>query len=92
MSQSEKPDHRLEISLSSEQKYLFERAAELDGASLTEFVIASLQAAAIAKVNELSLCLQGEASEVFTNLVTNPPEPNESARAAAARYRKLVGF
>jgi uncharacterized protein (DUF1778 family) len=91
MSQSEKSDHRLEISLSSEQKYLFERAAELGGTSLTEFVIASLQAASIARINEQSLCLSGEASELFTKLVTNPPEPNESARAAVTRYKKLLG-
>jgi uncharacterized protein (DUF1778 family) len=90
MSQSEKSDHCLEISLSSEQKYLFEHAAALEGISLTEFVIASLQAASIARINEQSLCLSGNASEVFTNLVTNPPEPNESARAAATRYKKLA--
>jgi len=84
---------RLEARVTPDQKRLIERAAELRGATVTEFVVASAQQAAARTISEYeSLTLRGEASEVFVKAVLQAAAPNATARAAARRYRKQMGF
>lgn len=83
---------RLEARVTPSQKRLIERAAKLRGTSVTAFVVVSAQEAATKAINDLEvLSLQDEAREVFVNLLLNPPEPNEAARAAAKRYKESMG-
>lgn len=78
--------------MTSEVKELIERAAQLRGTSVTDFVVASTQQAATATIQEFErLRLQDEARKVFVEALSNPPAPNKVARSAAARYRKQVG-
>jgi len=82
-------DERLEARISPAQKRILERAASMRGATLTDFVLASAQEAAVKTIKEfeiLSLC--NEAREVFVKALINPPAPNKALRAAAARYKK----
>jgi uncharacterized protein (DUF1778 family) len=93
MSQTAKAMDRLEARLPSEQKQLFERAADLQGTTLTDFVLANLQAAATATIKEFeTLRLRGEDRKVFINALLNPPKANQFAKDAVARYKKQVSY
>ena len=79
---------RLEARITPEQKRLIERAAELRGTTVTEFVVASAQQAAADTIKDFEiLTLHNEASKVFVRAILNPPLPNEAARASAHRYK-----
>lgn len=84
---------RLEARISPAQKRILERAANLRGTSLTDFVLTSAHEAAMQTIKDfevLNLC--DEAREAFVNALLNPPEPNKTLRAAADRYKKHVGI
>jgi uncharacterized protein (DUF1778 family) len=84
---------RLEARLAPEQKRLIERAAQIRGTSVTDFVLASAQRAATETIEEFQvLRLRDDAREVFVNALLNPPAPHAPARAAAQRYKKLMGL
>jgi uncharacterized protein (DUF1778 family) len=83
---------RLEARISSEQKALFQRAAELQGRTLTDFVIASVHESAVKTITELEVIrLTGADSRAFAEALLHPREPAQELRAAAERYRKMVG-
>ena len=83
---------RLEARVTREQKRIIERAAELRGTSVTEFVVVSAQQAATKTIKDFeTLSLRGEAREVFVNALLNPPAPNAAAKAAARRYKQRLG-
>ena len=84
---------RLEARITREQKYIIERAARIRGTSVTNFVLASAQQAAVTTIQESeTLKLREEAREVFVNALLNPPAPNAAARVAAHRYKKRMGL
>jgi uncharacterized protein (DUF1778 family) len=81
---------RLEIRTTSAQKRLIERAAELRGTSVTDFVVTNVQAAAAETIREFeSLFLRDEAREAFVKALLNPPNPNEALKAAASRHKQM---
>jgi uncharacterized protein (DUF1778 family) len=81
---------RLEVRTTSDQKRLIERAAELRGTSITDFVVSNIQAAAAETIREFeSLSLRDEARETFVKALLNPPEPNEALKAAVARHKQM---
>jgi uncharacterized protein (DUF1778 family) len=81
---------RLEVRTTAAQKRLIERAAELRGTSVTDFVVSNIQAAAAETIREFeSLFLHDEAREVFVKALLNPPQPNEALKAAAARHKQM---
>lgn len=83
---------RLEARISSDQKALFQKAAELQGRTLTDFVIASVHDAAVRTIEEMrSLQLDADESRVFAEALLNPREPNLKLKAAARRYIELSG-
>lgn len=83
---------RLEARIAPSQKRLIERAAELRGTTVTDFVVLSAQEAAAKTIQDFELLgLRDEAREVFVQAVLNPAAPNEAARTAARRYREHVG-
>ncbi|MBI4494712.1 MAG: DUF1778 domain-containing protein [Chloroflexi bacterium] len=82
---------RLEARISPEQKALFQRAADLAGRSLTDFVIGSVQAAAEATIRTHQVLeLSARETEAFLAALQDPPPPNERLRAAAERHRALA--
>jgi len=84
---------RLEARLTRDQKRLIERAAQIRGTSVTDFVLASARRAATETIEEFQrLRLRDEAREVFVNALLNPPAPNAPARAAAQRYKERMGL
>jgi uncharacterized protein (DUF1778 family) len=82
----------LEARVSPEQKSLLERAAALEGRSLTDFVVASAHAAAMETIERHEvIALTARDSLGFTQALMHPPAPNEQLRAAARRHRELIG-
>ncbi|MDS4030949.1 MAG: DUF1778 domain-containing protein [Candidatus Contendobacter sp.] len=82
---------RLEARISPELHALLKRAAELQGRTLTDFVVTAVQEAAQqaieqAEVIRLSLADQ----ECFARALLSPPPPNPALERAFARRRKLV--
>jgi uncharacterized protein (DUF1778 family) len=84
---------RLEARVTSAQKRLIEHAAQLRGTSVTDFVVTNLQEAAAATIRDFeTLCLRDEERELFVHALLNPPEPNDAAKAAVARYKENMGL
>jgi uncharacterized protein (DUF1778 family) len=82
---------RLEARITPEQKALLQQAARLQGRRLTDFVVASAQAAAEATIREHQIVLSARDSALLVEALLNPPEPNEHLRRAIARARALAG-
>src|SRR4051812_12972559 len=83
---------RLEARVSQDQKALFQRAAELQGRTLTDFVVASVQEAAMRTIEEMQIIRLGAGdSRIFAEALMNPREPDERLRAAAKRYLEMTG-
>jgi uncharacterized protein (DUF1778 family) len=81
---------RLEARITYEQKQLIQRAAELEGRSVTDFVVSSAQAAAHRVISEReAIRLAGADREAFVSALLSPPEPSAQLKAAARRYRRL---
>ena len=84
---------RLEARISKAQKDLFVRAAELQGRSLTDFVVVSAQEAALQTVRtQDSLRLSERDREAFVSALLTPPAPVKTLRQAAKRYRERAGL
>jgi uncharacterized protein (DUF1778 family) len=84
---------RMEARLKPDQKRLIERAAELQGVSLTNFILAHLLPVATATIQESeTLRLREEDRKVFISALVDPPKANKFAKSAVARYKKQVGF
>ena len=84
---------RLEARVSSEQKDLFVRAAELQGRSLTDFLVASAQEAAIEIIRtHEAIRLSERDRQTFVSALLAIPAPAKALGQAAKRYRKRTGL
>jgi uncharacterized protein (DUF1778 family) len=82
---------RIEARDTPKQKRLFERAAALEGLTLTDFAISSMQHAATRAVQESTMLVLSErAQRAFIDALRNPPQPNEALRTAAKAYSGRV--
>ena len=91
--QRSRKDERLEARVTPDQKRLIERAAELRGSTVTDFVVVSAQQAAADTIRDFeTLVLRDQARDVFIKAILNPPLPNDAARAAAQRYKTEMGL
>ncbi len=82
---------RLEARISTDLHTLLKRAAELQGRTMTDFVIAAVQDAAQraieqAEVVRLSLADQ----QRFAQALLSPPRPSAALKRAMARHDKLI--
>lgn len=84
---------RIEARITRAQKQMLQRAAEIDGRTLTDFILNSAQAAArqIIHQHEL-LLLRDKDREIFINALLKPPAPNAKLRRAARRHNQRSGF
>ena len=82
---------RLEARISLETKALLQKAADLEGRTLTDFVVASVRAEACRVIEQhQTLKLSIEDSEAFVDALLNPPQPNDALKAAALRYKQVM--
>ncbi|HZP10511.1 DUF1778 domain-containing protein [Methyloceanibacter sp.] len=83
---------RLETRVTTEQKKLIERAAALQGRTVTDFVLTSVQDAARRAIEEHSqLALSLHDSEAFVDALLNPKPINDRLRETVRRYRQRAG-
>jgi uncharacterized protein (DUF1778 family) len=83
---------RLEARISADQKRLFQRAAEIEGRTLSDFIVGTVHEAAIRTVERAQIVhLSVEDSLVFANALIDPPRPSPKLRAAFRRHRQLLG-
>ncbi|MFQ5785946.1 MAG: DUF1778 domain-containing protein [Alphaproteobacteria bacterium] len=87
---SDRKRERLAVRLSGAAKRTLERAAEVSGRSLSDFVVASALDAAHQTIEEHDrIRLAAEDRAVFLAALANPPEPGEALRSAVAHYEAL---
>jgi len=83
---------RLEARITAPLKETLQRAADLEGRSLTDFVISAAHDTAKRVIQEHGiLLLTANDSKVFVNALLHPPAPNEKLRRAARRYKQKHG-
>jgi uncharacterized protein (DUF1778 family) len=81
--------YRFDARLNEEQKLLIQRAAELEGRSVTDFVLHSAELAAERTLERrATLILTARETRAFVDVVLNPPNPGPVLRRAARDYRK----
>ena len=82
---------RLEARVPVLLKRTIQHAADLQGRSLTDFVIATLDKAARETVREREVMkLNAEDSRAFADALINPHQPNTTLKRAFAAHAKLV--
>jgi uncharacterized protein (DUF1778 family) len=83
---------RLEARVTAAQKTLIERAAALQGRTVTDFVLTSVQDAARRAINEhQQIELSVRDSQAFVDALLNPKPVNDRLRETVRRYREVTG-
>jgi uncharacterized protein (DUF1778 family) len=79
---------RIEARVTVHEKRLFERAAALEGRTLTDFLLASAREVAERTIGRHeSYRLTPEDQRVFVDALLNPPAPNRALRTVMRRHR-----
>jgi uncharacterized protein (DUF1778 family) len=82
---------RFEARITADQKALLQRAANVAGRSLTDFVIGSAQEIAARTLREHeAMTLSTRDRETFVAALLKAPVPGKKLRKAAKRYRDAV--
>jgi len=82
---------RLEARVTAEQKTLIEHAAALQGRTVTDFVLTSVQEAARRAIEEnRQRVLSVRDSEVFVDTLLKPKPVNKRLRDTVRRYREAT--
>lgn len=80
---------RVEARISAEQKVLIERAAQLRGCSLSEYLVRSAQDAAERDLRDYqAITLSARDSQIFIEALLDPQPANPALRAAAREYQE----
>jgi uncharacterized protein (DUF1778 family) len=83
--------YRFDARLNEEQKILIQKAADLEGRTMTDFVLHSAEAAAERTIEERAmLILSARETENFVDAILQPAEPGAVLRAAARHYKNTV--
>lgn len=83
---------RLEARVTAEQKALIEHAAALEGRSITDFVLTSVQDAAKRAIAEHEIVqLSVRDSRAFVEALLDPRDPSEKMQERVATYTALIG-
>jgi uncharacterized protein (DUF1778 family) len=83
---------RLEARITTDQKALIQRAAELEGRSVTDYVVSSVQDAAKRTVEAHDLMVLSAAeSRAFVDALLDPPPISDRLRDSVRRHRAMTG-
>ena len=83
---------RLEARITADQKALIQRAADLEGRSVTDYVVSSLQDAARRTVEAHDVTVLSAAeSRAFVDALLDPPPVNDRLRDSVRRHRAMAG-
>jgi uncharacterized protein (DUF1778 family) len=82
---------RIEARIAPEALAIVRRAAELQGRSVSDFVVAAAQEKAQKAVADIeTIRLSREAQERFVSLLLDPPPPADALLRALKRHRALI--
>ena len=83
---------RLEARLPIHVHAMLKRAAEMEGRTLTDFVIAASSEAARRTIEATEIIrLSVDDQRLFAESILNPPEPNAALVRAFEKHRELFG-
>ncbi len=83
---------RLEARLPIEVLVRLKRASEIQGRTLTDFVVAAADEAACRAIEQTEIIrLSVQDQRQIADAILNPPAPNKALRKAAKRHRELFG-
>jgi uncharacterized protein (DUF1778 family) len=91
MSQAPARTARIEARIAPDALAIVRRAAEIQGRSVSDFVVAAAQEAAertIEKTEIIRLSVEGQ--RAFAEAILNPPKPSAGLRKAAKAHRQLI--
>lgn len=82
---------RIEARISPDALDVVKRAAEIQGRSVSDFVVAAAQEAAHRTIEETHLIrLSIDDQRRFAELLSNPPEPSHTLRRAKDAHARLI--
>ncbi len=82
---------RLEARLSPDVQSVLKRAADLQGRSLSDFVIAAAHDTAMRVIEQAEILRLSRSDQVrFAKALINPPAPSAALKRARKRHQKLV--
>lgn len=83
---------RFDARMNESQKLLIQRAADLEGRSLTDFVLHSAERAAAQTIEERTMIvLNARDSEIFVENLLKAKRPGPVLRKAAKYYKRRLG-
>jgi uncharacterized protein (DUF1778 family) len=83
---------RLEARLPNDVRALLKRAAEIEGRTLTDFVVSAAREAARRTIEATEIIrLSAEDQRQIAEALLNPPEPTRALKKAFRRRRELFG-
>ena len=82
---------RIEARIAPEALAIVKRAAEIQGRSVSDFVVTAAQEAAHRAIEETQVIrLSVEDQRAFAEAILNPPAPTPALRRAFRRHRELI--
>jgi uncharacterized protein (DUF1778 family) len=91
MPQEQNRTARIEARIAPEALAVVRRAAELQGRSVSDFVVAAARAEAERTIETMQVIrLSVEDQRAFAQAILAPPPPNDALKRAAAAYRTLI--
>ena len=82
---------RIEARIAPDTLAIVKRAAEIEGRSLSDFVVAAAQEAAKRTIEESHIIkLSAEDQRRFVDLLLNPPEPTPALKRAKEAHDALI--
>jgi uncharacterized protein (DUF1778 family) len=91
MAQESNRTARIEARIAPDALAVVKRAAELQGRSVSDFVVAAAQEAAARAIEETQIIrLAVEDQRAFAAAILNPPPPSSNLVRAAEAYRNLI--
>ncbi len=90
-SQEQPRTARIEARIAPDALMLVRRAAEIQGRSLSDFVVAAARDAANRAIEEAQIIrLSVEDQRAFADAILNPPSPSPALLRAAEAHRELI--
>lgn len=82
-------EKRIDLRVTSEQKELLERAAELKGMSLSAYLVSHGLTVAQAELEAYQkLILSDRDRDLFLELIASPPKPNSTLKKAMREFQE----
>lgn len=91
MAEEQNRTARIEARIAPDVLAAVKRAAEIQGRSVSDFVVAAAQEAAHRTIEETQIIrLSLEGQRAFAEAIINPPAPTPAFRRALRRHRELI--